>query len=1219
MAGAIDLFSGNNSLSGVNLFKVDKSPLEQLDQGLVSMVEQADQVADALINMLRNILDSILGYTGGTLEDLAALFAGLGQGLVGFFSALTGEGLIGSAVDFLTTGLAALDWDEPRLLLEGIFSSLTTLTGITFTGTAQDFYDSLVGKVSDLTGLTIDGGLAALLEAVIEPFSGILSDLADQTGLVFDQGLDQFLVSLQAKVGQLGANDYLVRLLRIFGLLPEADEAPTGISLFAALLHQAGLLGDGEVPADAPGVVLALLANLSGKLTETLDALTDDSLAFLVSLFEYFGLLPEPSDPPQPYNNVLDVLTAMLAQVGGIGVTLQQLLGDLFDVDNAGELLSNLFANLRKLLGIDNPGSIWLQDISDTAELITGFIQQLFGPDLLEWFQTNIFDGKTAIDWFTDTVFGAGKTAIEWFTETVFGPDGVLAWFTEAIFGAGKTAIDWFTETVFGPDGVLAWVLQNFFDGDTIAWFRQQFFGGLTALEWFKQQLLNGLTILEWLATQILGANNTTYLTQLFSNIRLILGLNAGGGLNASSAWFQQGQTLLQLVQALFSQINSAVTGAVTTLLSPLAIGFGGTKLLSLFIEQGNNTIDTWWTAVSNLFSGFNSTAGGTTAVAQNSIWDQIIKAITGQSLAGKKADIRSFLGFSTLIFGTSVPVFNPSSFTAADTLLGRLISDITGSTTLATSAVLKQVFNNVRLIFGLDPQNFAATAFPLATAVSTLVTNIAANATTLAQLMAKLDETLSGYAYQLYTALQSAFGSVPIVGPFLRDSLVQSMEAVKQVSLGYVGAGGNLVPDPGIEYPAFWPDVIQDSPTTGYDRIRVQSTAAAEGTTARSGSHSLQMTAGTTNKFCYFVVDNQGRRLRPRLWTASGSTVGFGRGIVVRPLEQYYVGCYVKNGTVARSGQVTLLATLGNSRTGATTSASGNVNLATAEVDSGGWALVSSTLQIPSTGYDRVEFGMWLQPGLVTSGHQIYLDDLVVKESNLATLIRPGTITTALLGTGANGVSSINLQNGAVGQDQLGASAYPAVGRNINPGQGSGAQLSRRSATNAEGNVGQTKVVAGFYTHIDINGTDVEVLLKDNAVTTGTGQINNLAGIFRVQTAGWYMVEICYRINPTFSLGGRICPLLYRSTNYPAITTTAYKYGSDLMLPSFGFQGQRFVQSTFIVYLPVGGAVQAGFHGEGSAAGLFGQDAVNDSNGNPIPSGTMTYFSISLLNKTYQ
>jgi hypothetical protein len=53
---------------------------------------------------------------------------------------------------------------------------------------------------------------------------------------------------------------------------------------------------------------------------------------------------------------------------------------------------------------------------------------------------------------------------------------------------------------------------------------------------------------------------------------------------------------------------------------------------------------------------------------------------------------------------------------------------------------------------------------------------------------------------------------------------------------------------------------------------------------------------------------------------------------------------------------------------------------------------------------------------------------------------------------------------------------------------------------------------------------------------------------------------------------------------------------------------GSRFAQSTFIVYLPAGGAVKAGYNGRGAANDLFGQDA----------DGTQTYFSISMLNKTF-
>ena len=184
-------------------------------------------------------------------------------------------------------------------------------------------------------------------------------------------------------------------------------------------------------------------------------------------------------------------------------------------------------------------------------------------------------------------------------------------------------------------------------------------------------------------------------------------------------------------------------------------------------------------------------------------------------------------------------------------------------------------------------------------------------------------------------------------------------------------------------------------------------------------------------------------------------------------------------------------------------------------------------------------------------------------------------------------------------------------IGAEINPAAGSGAQISRRDTTNSEASPGPNTFVNGFYGYVDFSpSSDIQILNSSNAVVTGTGTKANLAGIYRVTNAGWYMVEICVKVNPTVSFGGHVAPLLYRSSNYPSVALTEYKTGGDGVASWWGFGGSapRFVQSTFIVYLPANGAVRAGYSADGYGAGVF--DADSD--------GTQTYFSISLLNKTY-
>lgn len=194
-------------------------------------------------------------------------------------------------------------------------------------------------------------------------------------------------------------------------------------------------------------------------------------------------------------------------------------------------------------------------------------------------------------------------------------------------------------------------------------------------------------------------------------------------------------------------------------------------------------------------------------------------------------------------------------------------------------------------------------------------------------------------------------------------------------------------------------------------------------------------------------------------------------------------------------------------------------------------------------------------------------------------------------------------------GEISIGVLPTDDIGAEVNPSSASGAQMSRRTTVNSNASNGNTKTADGFYGHIDINGVDVEIINTAGQVVTGTGAKSNLRPVFRAKTAGWYLVEICYRINPSFSGGGRIAPVLYRSTNYTGPDSMSlYKVGTDVDIPTPIGGGKRFVQNTFNVFLPVGGAVQSGHNGDLTASGVF--DADTD--------GSTTYFSISLLNKTY-
>lgn len=198
-------------------------------------------------------------------------------------------------------------------------------------------------------------------------------------------------------------------------------------------------------------------------------------------------------------------------------------------------------------------------------------------------------------------------------------------------------------------------------------------------------------------------------------------------------------------------------------------------------------------------------------------------------------------------------------------------------------------------------------------------------------------------------------------------------------------------------------------------------------------------------------------------------------------------------------------------------------------------------------------------------------------------------------------------ITTGTVDSDYL---DKPGIGAAINPTAGSGAQISRRNTANRQASPGKNRFEPSFYDTIDFSpGDSIQVLNTSNQIVTGTGNKTNLAGIYRVTQAGWYMIELCVKINPSIAFGGHVAPLLFRSINYPTVALTPYKTGADGLNGFWGFGGiaPRFIQSTFIVYMPANAAVAAGYTADGNALDVFDADA----------DGTETYFTISLLNKT--
>ena len=179
-------------------------------------------------------------------------------------------------------------------------------------------------------------------------------------------------------------------------------------------------------------------------------------------------------------------------------------------------------------------------------------------------------------------------------------------------------------------------------------------------------------------------------------------------------------------------------------------------------------------------------------------------------------------------------------------------------------------------------------------------------------------------------------------------------------------------------------------------------------------------------------------------------------------------------------------------------------------------------------------------------------------------------------------------------------------------PTSGSGAQLVRTSTEAITCTSGRNPLPV-FFENLSRSSTDIQCLTTSGAV--GTGARTDYAGAFRVTKAGWYMVEICYRLNVEFGTGGfGVTPVLYKGTtlNTPATggTLVPFKVGTDVFFAYLGFATliHKYVQNSFIVYLEANEIVRAGadIAIAGAPSGLGGGASAAEN-----------YFSISLLNRT--
>ena len=154
-----------------------------------------------------------------------------------------------------------------------------------------------------------------------------------------------------------------------------------------------------------------------------------------------------------------------------------------------------------------------------------------------------------------------------------------------------------------------------------------------------------------------------------------------------------------------------------------------------------------------------------------------------------------------------------------------------------------------------------------------------------------------------------------------------------------------------------------------------------------------------------------------------------------------------------------------------------------------------------------------------------------------------------------------------------------------------------------------------GFFTSLSTASPDILCLTTSGA--TGTGTRNDYAGAFKVTLDGWYLVEIAYRANISLGDAGfTVAPVLYKGSSLTS--QSVYKVGTDChfvwLVTTSSFQ--RFVQSSFIVYLTANEIVRAGT--DTTYGGASGAPLILGGETGTGTSGAETYFSISLLNRSF-
>jgi hypothetical protein len=312
VSGAIDLFSGAQSIHGSNLFNVDKSPLEQLSGGIEDVIgKQAAGTGSSVITSFEAILRAVLGFDPldgplgiggellGTLDNVGTYFGNL-ETFLGELNPLDPNfDPIAAATTFITTII------NPTNLLAGLVPHAGDSAGLSgfipMENLALDLIASAVGGAQDLVdeilgifGIPPTTGTVGDVGTIFTNLFGFLGGAGDFSSGSFDpaSAIETFVTDMLLPTGLFSSViDFASLGLAFFGLpgLDEAGFTGAASNLFSFL--GAPNLGTGFDPFSAAEDFITNILNPTNLLLGPTSPLDSAQLFNLIPP-QLLGLVP---------------------------------------------------------------------------------------------------------------------------------------------------------------------------------------------------------------------------------------------------------------------------------------------------------------------------------------------------------------------------------------------------------------------------------------------------------------------------------------------------------------------------------------------------------------------------------------------------------------------------------------------------------------------------------------------------------------------------------------------------------------------------------------------------------------------------------------------------------------------------------------------------------------------------------------------------------------